>query len=265
MHSKIRPIYLKLLAELKSLPEASDKWDVFSNALQGIIIQLSNLEKICNQNHYEDLLSAEQSKLYALMDNPYCKNDELKELWATGSFFPGFPIIRRLDKMHFLMRTEAKCSKHSTGANILAPGVVLFYCMEHAKCIGFIVQRVAESPSLIFETLVSRFSVMPEVIIYDNACNLFEYCHNRMPNLFKSTRFLIDNFHFFSHINCAPTFDTHHHDHITRNMNTSLCEQKNKKFAKAKSICTFQRFRSFVAMFRFLAYKINEEEMYKEK
>ena len=40
---------------------------------------------------------------------------------------------------------------------------------------------------------------MPEVIIYNNACNLHEYALNRNPRLFQRTQFVIDRFHRDNH------------------------------------------------------------------
>ena len=32
----------------------------------------------------------------------------------------------------------------------------------------------------------------PSIVVYDNACNLHQFCLNREPDFFKETRFLVD-------------------------------------------------------------------------
>ena len=39
----------------------------------------------------------------------------------------------------------------------------------------------------------------PAQVIYDNGCNLHNYCLNREPNFFKKTRFYVDKFHWRNH------------------------------------------------------------------
>ena len=39
----------------------------------------------------------------------------------------------------------------------------------------------------------------PQVIIYDNGCNLHNYCLNREPLFFKNSWFLVDRFHWPNH------------------------------------------------------------------
>ncbi len=41
----------------------------------------------------------------------------------------------------------------------------------------------------------------PDVIIYDNACNLHAYCLNRNPKFFQKTWFLVDRFNHTGIIN----------------------------------------------------------------
>lgn len=43
------------------------------------------------------------------------------------------------------------------------------------------------------------FCTAPEVVIYDNGCNLHSYSLNREPDHFTSTWFVIDRFHWPNH------------------------------------------------------------------
>lgn len=242
-------------------PSTSVVWQMLQNAVSWVQCIFSQLEKNVTTNHFKDLTAEETAAIYAKINNSHCPNPDLQELWDTGCYFPGFPIVRQLSSISINDKLDANCTKHAKHAGSLAPGIVLFYCLEHSKCIGFIVQKSPESPALIFETIVSRFKNIPETIVYDNGCNLFEYFNNRIPSLFSNTQIFIDNFHFNSHRGCAPTFDTHHNLFITKNINTSLCEQKNAKLSKSKKGAPLQRFRTFVAFFRFAVFKLNEDEI----
>lgn len=86
-------------------------------------------------------------------------------------------------------------------------------------CYGFQVLHVCESPNIPFTILFERFEkgmhiaiilcmmhnyyclyhVAPEVVIYDNGCNLHSYCLNREPDHFKFTWFVVDRFHWPNH------------------------------------------------------------------
>ena len=56
-----------------------------------------------------------------------------------------------------------------------------------------------ESPNVPFTILRTRFATPPEVVIYDNSCNLSAYCLRRDPGFFKNTKFVVDRFHFKNH------------------------------------------------------------------
>lgn len=106
--------------------------------------------------------------------------------------------------------------------------IVTVVYLHIGVCYGFQVLRVAESPNAPFTILFSRFNQSksynfsllytkvtnqnkcyifslfiyvsgPEVIIYDNGCNLHNYCLNREPVFFKLSWFLVDRFHWPNH------------------------------------------------------------------
>lgn len=65
----------------------------------------------------------------------------------------------------------------------------------------------AESARSVFELLYTRWPTAPEVVVYDNACNLSIYCDLREPYLFRNTTFVIDKLHKWNHKQCSPAFD----------------------------------------------------------
>ena len=82
-------------------------------------------------------------------------------------------------------------------------------------CYGFEVMRAHESPNIPFTVLYTRFLqgkvcvnvqkvkiavvIAPSTIMYDNACNLHNYCLNREPQFFKKSWFVVDRFHWRNH------------------------------------------------------------------
>lgn len=51
----------------------------------------------------------------------------------------------------------------------------------------------------VYITLCFFVALAPKLIIYDNACNLQEYCLNRDPGFFANTKFCVDKFHWYNH------------------------------------------------------------------
>ncbi|KAL3859909.1 hypothetical protein ACJMK2_010093, partial [Sinanodonta woodiana] len=66
-------------------------------------------------------------------------------------------------------------------------------------CYGFQMMEDVESPNLPFTILRIRFMISPKLVIYDNACNLHNYCLNRDSVFFHETWFLVDRFHWCNH------------------------------------------------------------------
>lgn len=102
--------------------------------------------------------------------------DPVSTLLRTGSFFPNFPITA---KVHDVLLNSSKgqdvqCKKDYKQAGKLGAGVVLYWCIKHRECIGFTVLESAESCKSIYDVLSSRANILPRIMIYDNACNLFE-------------------------------------------------------------------------------------------
>ena len=89
----------------------------------------------------------------------------------------------------------------------MAAGTLCIWCACHRKSIGFIVLQSAESVEHVYNILLTRFPQLPEIIIYDNGCNLYEYILNRSPEFFLKTMIVCDGFHVANHINCCAAFD----------------------------------------------------------
>lgn len=112
-------------------------------------------------------------------------------------------------------------------------------------CYGFEVMVTAESPNVPFTFLKTRFEQPPEIVIYDNACNLFQYALNRDPAYFKETRFLFDSLHWPNHKKCAAGYEARSYPKL-RGINTQIVEQSNAKIRKLKSSLSYMKPEKFI-------------------
>jgi len=119
----------------------------------------------------------------------------------THVYMPSFPLLRLLATYPSLERRSKQrgntCNKASNSHNAFTPGLCLCFC-GHGVCLGFKILVRCEGPSTIFEIIATRFVKAPLWIIYDNACNLHNYCIKRLPQFFCNTRFLVDRLHWLS-------------------------------------------------------------------
>lgn len=230
-------------------------------ALINVFVELINKRKYIyenhNETHTESITETEYEGLIRNTgENISAPCFELTELWKTGFFFPEYKVKRRISDIK-IPGEQFPCTKNYQPGKTMGPGTIYFFCVEHQKCIGFIVLHKPESLRIITHTLLTRFEIMPEIILYDNGCNLNEYILNRYPNEFKNTRFLVDGFHFNSHVNCSPSYDSSALPEITRSLNTSLLEQKNSRFSKMKMTSPFLQLETFMSKLRVAAMIIN--------
>ena len=106
------------------------------------------------------------------------------------SFFPKLPL--RSGKGHYTADKALKtydndsCRKASYGHPSLSPGIFTVFC-PHGICYGFEVMQSSESPRHPLNIFRHRFLRPPQVIVYDNACKLHQYCLNREPYFFQNT------------------------------------------------------------------------------
>lgn len=203
------------------------------------------------ENEYENLIKNTGENVTATCF-------ELMELYKTGFFFPNYKVKRLITEIK-IPGEKFSCSKNYQTCKTMGPGTIYFFCVEHEKCIGFIVLSKPESLKIITHTLLTRFDIMPDCILYDNGCNLNEYILNRYPYEFRNTRILVDGFHFNSHSNCSPSYDASSLPELTQKINTSLLEQKNSRFSKMKSTSPFLKLNTFMSKLRYSAMIINSK------
>lgn len=102
----------------------------------------------------------------------------------------------------------------------------VIFCTLHGHCYGFNVIKGGEGRKDPFHAMAKYMTKAPEVIFYDFACQLNEYCQNREPAFFSNTKFYHDVFHSVNH-NCPFVFHSRDQEE-ERCYNTSCCEQFNR-------------------------------------
>jgi hypothetical protein len=90
----------------------------------------------------------------------------------------------------------------------------------------------------------------PQLVIYDNACNLHRYCVAREPGFFCRTKFFSDRFHFKNHIDCARAFCIDVAGKLIV-VDTSIVESENAAVARVKAHCQHMSKATFMWFFKF--------------
>ena len=101
----------------------------------------------------------------------------------------------------------------------------LWFCPTHGHCYGGHIINGSEGRKDPCFSLFSYLSKAPDIIFYDFACSLEEFCLNREPKYYKNTQFFHDIFHGFSHT-CSSVYSSKRIPSLNH-VNTSLCEQFN--------------------------------------
>ena len=98
----------------------------------------------------------------------------------------------------------------------------------HGICYGFEVMQSCESPRHPFNIFRHRFQKAPQVIVYDNACKLHQFCLNREPYYFRNTLFVVDRFHWRGHVGCSAGYCLNSYTQMAiKEINSQVNEQAN--------------------------------------
>ena len=158
------------------------------------------------------------------------------------SFFPSLPVQTgpmRYAADKLLSKCEPnKCRKYAGCHPVLSPGIFTVFC-PHGICYGFEVMATHESPCHFFQIFRSRFTVVPRLIIYDNARKLHQYCLKRKPAFFCHTQFAWDCFHWHGHIGCSADYSLDKYSSIAevRAINSQVNKQANTGLQHIKHTC----------------------------
>ena len=160
--------------------------------------------------------------------------------------YPNFPILRekaiyeRDCKIEDRQHRKQSCEKEFPSHANLTPGLYLLTCGCKFKCVyGFSMMTTGESPSMLFNLVMTRFEddYNPH-IIYDASCLAKEYGYNRELKRFMSISITTDCFHEANHKTCSTSFRTSEYVKLM-NVNSEACEQTNSALRKITSSTTF--------------------------
>lgn len=147
------------------------------------------------------------------------------------------------------------CTKNKVGHPSLVAGTVLGWCHDCRKCLFFAVMSNPESPRTVFEILYSLFPKAPARVIYDNACNLHQYCLNRESAYFKQTIFLVDSMHFRDHKQCCIDYNTSKYPDV---LNSPLAEQRNSVLRKLENSMSYMSQSTFLLFLRHYLHRLHD-------
>ena len=123
--------------------------------------------------------------------------------------------------------TPGSRGSHRTG------GIFTWFC-EHGVCYGFYMIPDAEGRNEAFSFITTHFQSAPDVIVYDFACALQDYCLNREPYFFRNSKFLVDRFHWFNHAACARSYNLSLYEQYAH-VNSQVAEQWNSALKRIKA------------------------------
>lgn len=174
------------------------------------------------------------------------------EYYKTGMYYPGMPILRTVPSYmkDVAATSDSACNKHYPAASSgETPGIFKIFCMQCQRQIGFHVQKWAESCRTPFEIIRSRWTEAPELICYDNACNLCNYFMSREPMWSSKTKLIIDKLHVRGHCTCSPAHDPYVNHLLLEGLGTQRCEQSNATHSDTFRTQTFFMTQSIMFLF----------------
>jgi len=142
--------------------------------------------------------------------------------------------------------------KHAFGDSCSRTGGI-FTCMcEHGVAYASWVIKTSEGRNDPFTFLTCYLKQAPDIVVYDFACGLMEYCLNRAPDYFKYCRFVVDKFHERNHEGCSEALRMvqFYSSGEVAPPNTQLCEQINKHMKRYKKTMQNMKQYGFMTLLR---------------
>ncbi len=122
------------------------------------------------------------------------------------------------------------CEKSAPTTSSHTPGLMTAVC-PHKIVYWMSFMRVGEAPREVYNFLRYRCPVPPEIVIYDNACNLARTTARRSLRLAARVRFIVDRLHWRNHVHCSTVFRMFEYGQyclFLRRLNSQVMEQLNK-------------------------------------
>jgi hypothetical protein len=135
------------------------------------------------------------------------------------------------------------CMKEEKWHTDFLPGLFAMLCV-HGVVYGIFFMDDHESPRTLFDIIFNRFTIPPEIIIYDNACHADHYFMTREPAFFANCQLYIDRVHQAGHVkcSCAYTLDIYSPgDAMIKYLNSQVAEQFNAILRKHSKVLKFMK------------------------
>lgn len=217
-------------------------------ALLELFIKLAEVSVLCSNPSWDDagpLLSAP------------CPPSSFARTCLDTGVCTGLPRVRARFRSDMDGRQEAPADgapeasacKHGSRKTTQRTGGVFTWFCQHGVCYAFYMLDKAEGRDDAYSFLVSYFETAPEVVVYDFACNLQEYCLNRSPRFFANTLFVVDRLHWDNHQSCSYGFSIDMYT-ILSAVNSQMAEQANSSLKYIRASVSRMRQRSFMLQMR---------------
>jgi len=104
----------------------------------------------------------------------------------------------------------------------------------HPKILGFVVMDRKESPRVLINVLLTRFSSLPRYLVYDFACGVVRCAIVKLPWMLRDLSVVSDRFHVSNHT-CSPFYNANSYGELDYK-NTLTHEQRNAAIRKIEQI-----------------------------
>lgn len=176
-------------------------------------------------------------------EGDYCKREGGE---IPTQVYPHFPILKERAiytkncRLQEQKRQKDSCQKEFPSHSSLTPGLYLMTCGCKFKTVyGFSMMLSGESPSMLFDIIMTRFeSNYSPHLIYDASCLTKEYGYNRELRRFMSLNITTDRFHEVNHTRCSAAFKSSVYTALEK-INSEACEQTNSALRRVTSSTTF--------------------------
>lgn len=134
----------------------------------------------------------------------------------------------------------------------------LWFCPIHGHCYGFHIIPGSEGRKDPAASLYTHLKEAPGDILYDFACSLSEYAHNRESGYFKNTSYFHDVFHGYTH-KCSAAFRCNRLSKFNA-VNSSICEQFNSFLQNVKTSAKLMSQTHFCFYLQFFIHVWNQQK-----
>ena len=245
---KVRAPHLHVVLLVAGARETFPIGDSFRSLLE----ELCDRSLLCGSGPGVEVLE----RYFEPLGRPTAGTDEGIELGRTV----GIPELRPrptfpADKDKDPDPAPKGCRHEFNGGGDRTGGAFTVFCPHGVCCANWIIEK-AEGRDELFSYIVRHYPKAPEVVIYDFACALEEFCLNRLPSFFKNTLFLVDRFHWWNHAACSIGYDIRSY-HDLEYLNTEVAEQNNSALKRIKRTLTRSSQGPFMVLLKLFLHRWN--------